>query len=116
MSGGGPATFDAANCVDVFAQALNLSSGFEAGHRACACCKSILFEAGLLKDGHVEIREWVILLPVEREMLTVLEAASSKQNRHVAVVVAGSVAEITGEQHRGIVEESGSVVVVCFLQ
>ena len=60
----------------------------ETGHRAGTGCEALLLEPGALQHGEEEIRQRVVVRAIEGQVLTVAEAASGEQHRHVAIIVA----------------------------
>ena len=52
------------------------------------------FHAEVLEHGEVEVGERVVVGLGKREVMAVFEAAAAEEDRHVAVVVGGGVAEV----------------------
>src|SRR5262245_53271144 len=87
------------------------SNEFEPCHRSCARGKAVLFQTAALQDGNVEIRQRIVILAIEAQMLPVAKPAAGEKHGHVSVVVARCVAQIAGQQHRSMVEQIPAVVV-----
>ena len=55
----------------------------------------------------------MVLFSVKCQMLTVLEPATSQQDRHVAIVMTGGIAEVACQEHAGLIEQAALRFVSC---
>src|SRR5688572_25288957 len=69
-------------------------SHLQPAHRARAGRELVRLQSHALQHRDEEIRQWIIVLRIEREMLAVLEAATCKNGRHVRGHVRVRIAEV----------------------
>ena len=69
----------------------HLARYFKTCHRPSARCEAFDLEPEPLEHGDIEIRQRIILGPIEGQVLTVAEAAAGQQDRQVTVVVTSAV-------------------------
>ena len=55
----------------------------------------------------------MILLSIKCQMLAVLEPTTSQQDRHIAIVMTGGIAEVARQQHAGLIEQAALRFVSC---
>jgi len=66
-----------------------------------------------LEDRQVEVGQRVVLLPVEGQVLTMPEATSCQEHRHVAIIVTGGVSKIARQQHAGLIQKGAAIFLHC---
>ena len=89
---------------------LRLTLHLKAAQGACARGEPVDFESQTLQQADVQVRQRVVVPLVECQVLAVFESAARQQNGHVAVIVVGGVPQITGEEDRGLIEQTAAVV------
>ena len=62
------------------------------------------FDPKSLQHGDIEIREWIVVVAVEGEVLAVSEAAAGEDDWQVAVVVAAAM-HVRFQQNHGALEQ-----------
>lgn len=58
----------------------------------------------MLHHADKQIRQWIIFLRIEREMLTMFETAAGEQHWQVSRDVPAGVSEIAAHQDLGVIE------------
>ncbi len=87
-----------------------LSSGVEPGNRTCAGRERIDVDSKLLQHVDLQIAEWRVIFAAKSQVLAMLEAAPSQQDRQVVCVVDVRIAEIATVKDHGVVQETLAIL------
>lgn len=68
-----------------------------------------------LEQAHEEIGKRVVFLPIEGEVLAVIEATACEEDGHVTVIMGAGISEVRGEEDAGAVEH-GAIALLSFLE
>ena len=82
---------------------------FQTGQRTGTGGETVLFEPQSLKNAHEQVRQWIIILLVKGQVLAMSEAATGKDDRHVAITVTGGISQIARQEDRCLIEQTRTV-------
>lgn len=82
---------------------------FQSRQRSRARAESVGFDAEPLKHVDVKIAQWWRAVDIEGQVLTVLEATTSEEDREVSGGVAAAVAKVTTKEDGGAIEQAVAV-------
>src|SRR6266404_3714500 len=95
--------------ISLASLAVNGSHQILATHRARSGSELVCLNPHSLEHRNKEIRQWIVMVLVEREMLAVLEAASGDYRGQIGSDMGVGVAEICSIKDHGALEQGVTI-------